>query len=279
MTIYEQVQAALDHMEGRLFAPLSRAGVARAAGMSDRSFAHYFWALTGYSYKEYLVKRRLAEAALLLTAPGPKVIDVALEVGYRSHEAFSRAFKSEFGVSPLRFRRDRPGLRGLAKLSIVKESFMGVIVKELPRMLMAAFEGYAPNPEDKAWAKLKAWQEAHPAAGRPRRVFGHNIDAQGRLDCNPKNVGYKLLIGIESPGEAGGAKTEVLEAGKFAVTGIEGNFKDDPSGTWIAKGWERMSALIAERGFRLKETQRWFEESLEPEIPGNLRLDLYVEIE
>jgi hypothetical protein len=95
-------------------------------------------------------------------------------------------------------------------MDMAKEMYMGVVVRDLPEMLAVAFEGFAPKPENKAAAKLAAWQEAHPARGKPRRVFGHNIDLQGKLDCNPKDAGYKFLITIEYPEEAAGAAFDAV---------------------------------------------------------------------
>lgn len=156
---------------------------------------------------------------------------------------------------------------------------MGIVIKELPELLVAAFEGFAPEPEAKAKALLAAWQAANPAQGKPRRIFGHNIDAEGRLDHNPRNVGYKFMATVDSPRETGGVRLERIQAGSFAVIGIEGSFAEDPSGAWIGEGWRRMSELVAGKGYRVKEEPRWFEEELEPEKPGNLRLDLYLELE
>ncbi|MDP3177703.1 MAG: AraC family transcriptional regulator [Spirochaetaceae bacterium] len=278
MTIYEQIQRALDYIEDGLFGPLRERDAAREAGMSVRSFNRWFWAVTGRSYREYVVKRRLREATRLLFSSEARVLDVALAVGYGTHESFSRAFKCEFGISPLQFRRGRCGPRGEARLDMVKEMYMGVVIRDLPEMLAVAFEGFAPEPESEAGAKLAAWQKEHPARGKPRRVFGHNIDLQGNLDHNPKNVGYKFLATIESLEEAAGERTEVIRAGRFAVTGIEGSFETDPTGRWIAEGWERMNSMIREKLFTAKACPRWFEEELEPEKPGNLRLDLYLEL-
>ena len=279
MTIYEQVQRALDFIEAGLFSPLLQEDAAREAGMSLRSFHRYFWAVTGYSYKEYLVKRRLGEAAKALLNSERGILELALDIGYGSHEAFSRAFKKEFEISPLRFRQCRQGPKGLARIKLFKEMYMGVIIKELPRMRALAFEGFEPEPEYKAKAKLEAWIAEHPAKGKPRRIFGHDTDAEGRPTHGPEHAGYKFLATIEGPDEARGAKTEVIEAGSFAVTGIEGNLESDPAGTWITEGWRRMTAMIAEKGYRVKSGGRCLEEELEPAEPGNLRLDLYLEID
>jgi AraC-like DNA-binding protein len=279
MTIYEQIQRALDGIEAALFSRLGRKDAAGAAGMSERSFQDYFWAVTGYSYKEYVVKRRLAEALRLLSDSRKGILEIALEVGYESHEAFGRAFKKEFGLPPGACRLGGPCPQGLGRLALYKERYMGVIVKELPRALAAAFEGYGQDCEGKAKAKLEAWMRANPAAGRPRRIFGHNIDGSGALARTPEHAGYKFLATIAEAAEAAGAGTELLEAGRFAVTGIEGNFEEDPQGAWIGEGWARMNDMIAEKGFKVKAAARWFEEELDAAKPRNLRLDLYLEIE
>jgi AraC family transcriptional regulator len=100
MTIYEQIQKALDYIEENLFTKLTFEKVAQSVFMSARSFYNYFWTLTGYSYKEYVIKRRLAKATKLLLSSEKKVLTIALDIGYESHEAFTRAFKNEFGLSP-----------------------------------------------------------------------------------------------------------------------------------------------------------------------------------
>jgi AraC family transcriptional regulator len=102
--------------------------VAAQAYMSLRSFYNYFWAITGFTYKEYLVKRRLASCLAAIVDGSEKIVDIALRSGYGSHEAFSRAFKKEFGLTPIRFRECRPALAGLGKIELIKEMYMGVIV-------------------------------------------------------------------------------------------------------------------------------------------------------
>ena len=279
MTIYEQIQNAIHFIEKNLFMNLSQKQVAKSAGMSVRSFTKWFWAVTGFSYKEYIVRRRLSEAQKLLEESGESVLEIALSVGYQSHESFSRAFKKEFGVSPVQYRRHHKSLSGIGRIKLYKELYMGVVIKELPRMKVMSFEGFAPQPEIKAKTKLLAWMKKHSSRGKPGRIFGHNIDEHGRFEHFPQNVGYKFMISIEDKAEGGKAKVEIIEPGRFAVTGIEGNIDLDPAGKWIIKGWEHMFSMIKEKGYRIKRNARAFEEELEPEKSGNLRLDLYLEIE
>jgi AraC family transcriptional regulator len=62
---------------------------------------------------KYLKARRLSEAARRLAAGAPDILAVALEVGYGSHEAFTRAFRDQFGRTPEEVRR-QAGLDDLA---------------------------------------------------------------------------------------------------------------------------------------------------------------------
>ena len=88
MTVYEQIQKALDLIEGNLFTPIRIEQVAAEANMSIRCFYNYFWTITGHTYKEYLLKRRLAEVLPAVRDESGKIIDIALRSGYESHEAF-----------------------------------------------------------------------------------------------------------------------------------------------------------------------------------------------
>ena len=127
MTIYEQIQKSVDFLEDRIAHGASIRGegdaartiAAREAGMSDRSFVTWFQAVTGLTFGEYARRRRLDRARILLGDTTLSVLDVALDSGYRSHEAFTRAFAEEFGVTPADCRKGRPFRPGLGKLALI----------------------------------------------------------------------------------------------------------------------------------------------------------------
>jgi AraC-like DNA-binding protein len=81
----------------------SEAGLSRSA-LHER-FAHFI----GQPPMQYLTRWRLQLAGGLLRDTSAKLVDVALQVGYESEAAFSRAFKREVGVSPGAWRRQRRG--------------------------------------------------------------------------------------------------------------------------------------------------------------------------
>jgi AraC family transcriptional regulator len=94
------IQENLDH-------ELGLEELARVAFFSPFHFHRIFRGMLGESVKEHVRRLRIERAALRLRNTSRSVIDVALETGYESHEAFSRAFKAMLGESPSSFRARR----------------------------------------------------------------------------------------------------------------------------------------------------------------------------
>jgi AraC family transcriptional regulator len=96
---------ALWHIETNFGNDLSLDEIAQAAGVSRFHLARIFEARMGRSVMGYVRARRLAIAARALAAGAPDILAVALEAGYGSHEAFTRAFAAAFGVTPEALRQ------------------------------------------------------------------------------------------------------------------------------------------------------------------------------
>jgi AraC family transcriptional regulator len=94
------VERALWFVENRLSGEVSLQDIARSVGVSNHHLARAFGAATGRSLMRYARGRRLSEAARILAGGEADILSVALEAGYGSHEAFTRAFRDQFGVTP-----------------------------------------------------------------------------------------------------------------------------------------------------------------------------------
>ena len=106
---------AVDFIEEHLLESVALADAAKQAGFSLHYFSRLFRVLTGETFGSYLRARRLTVAAERLAAGSakagagaPKLIELAFDCGYDSQEAFTRAFKRWFGVTPGAYRRKRP---------------------------------------------------------------------------------------------------------------------------------------------------------------------------
>jgi|SRR5476651_477370 len=97
---------ALWTIDRNLTTELSLGGVAEACGVSRYHLAHAFGDSTGMSVMEYVRARRLSDAAGDLAGGAANILDLALDSGYASHEAFTRAFRAQFGLTPEEVRRN-----------------------------------------------------------------------------------------------------------------------------------------------------------------------------
>ncbi|MCA9689756.1 MAG: helix-turn-helix domain-containing protein [Myxococcales bacterium] len=79
--------------------------LAQASGESPSHFQRSFARLVGESPKQLDLRLRLELAAARLVASDASILEIALAVGFDSHEGFSRAFRRLFGASPRAFRK------------------------------------------------------------------------------------------------------------------------------------------------------------------------------
>src|SRR5665213_2801932 len=93
-------QKALWFIESHLAEALSLDEIAAIGGVSRFHLVRSFAAATGLPVMRYVRARRLSEAARALANGAPDILALALEADYGSHEAFTRAFRDHFGVTP-----------------------------------------------------------------------------------------------------------------------------------------------------------------------------------
>lgn len=96
---------ALFVIERNLAAELTLDEVAARCNVSLFHLSHAFGETTGMSVGAYIRRRRLTEAARRLAQGEASILAVAADSGYGSHEAFTRAFKAQFGVTPDAMRK------------------------------------------------------------------------------------------------------------------------------------------------------------------------------
>ncbi len=102
------------HIDQHLDQPLDLPALAAVAHFSPYHFHRLFLAWMGETLGDYLARRRLERGAQRLRGqPDSTVLSIALSVGYGSAEAFARAFKARFGVSPTQWRNLYQGDRNL----------------------------------------------------------------------------------------------------------------------------------------------------------------------
>jgi len=126
------VAKALWFIESHFAEDLSLDDVATAGGVSRYHMSRVFGTATGCSAVRYVRGRRLTEAARALAAGAPDILAVALDAGYNSHEAFTRAFRDQFGLTPEALRA-RGNLEGIELMEAIKMDETLLATLEPPR--------------------------------------------------------------------------------------------------------------------------------------------------
>jgi len=211
----ESLEAILGWIENNLHQGLTLEQVATQAHLSPYHFSRLFTARMSRSVMAHVRTRRLVGAARRLSLePGAKLVELAFDSGFESQEAFTRAFKRVFGVSPGRFRRgfavepvegqspmtdssDRPAavvrlpeLVALPAFRVAGPSRMfdqgskHEIPKLWPRLIGALpFEG-----QTQSWATYGVVEEVDRAEGSFRYLAGVGVEP----DCVPPS-GFETL--------------------------------------------------------------------------------------
>lgn len=107
MNYVEQLEKAILFIEDNLKQDIKVEDVASCAGYSYYHFHRIFEALVGETVGNYVRSRRLTRAANDLLYSESSLLDIALGYQFESQQAFNRAFKKVFGVTPGTYRKNR----------------------------------------------------------------------------------------------------------------------------------------------------------------------------
>jgi len=216
----DPVNKALWLVETRLGGEIAVDDVAAVAGLSRFHLSRLFALAVGQSIMRYARGRRLSEAAKTLAAGAPDILAVALDHGYGSHEAFTRAFRDQFDVTPEEVRA-----RGVVEpLALVEPLRMTSSPANIPPPRIESQPAFTV-------AGLGARHKMAAAPGIPQqwRRFAPHIGAipgeapgvtYGVCSNYDDEGGYDYLAGVEVRGRGdlpAGFTTIALPAQRYAV--------------------------------------------------------------
>ncbi len=105
------VQRMQDYIEKHINEHITLHEIAKAAGYSPWHSARIFKEFLGKPPFEYIRALRLSRAAVKIRDEKIKIIDVAFDFVFDSHEGFTRAFSKQFGMTPKSYNKNKPSLK------------------------------------------------------------------------------------------------------------------------------------------------------------------------
>ncbi|WP_147106385.1 AraC family transcriptional regulator [Nesterenkonia populi] len=198
----ERLNEAMASVEQQLEGEVDVRRASQIALMSEHHFRRVFSTLAGMSLSEYVRRRRMTLAAASVASGQEALQDLAIRFGYRSADAFSRAFKTVHGVGPEGARRPGVVLRLQPRLTftitIEGSTTMKYRIIEKGAFTLAGlrtripliYEGVNPTAaefiekiSDEQWARIADLSDQEPAGAlsvhdaiSPSREEGTELD-------------------------------------------------------------------------------------------------------
>lgn len=96
------------------------------SGYSEFYITRKFREISGMQFRDYLRCRRMAFAMKEVRDSERGILDIALDYGFSSQEAFSRAFKALYGAAPAEYRKNPVPVTLRTKLNTFDRYFLGL---------------------------------------------------------------------------------------------------------------------------------------------------------
>jgi AraC family transcriptional regulator len=185
------VSRALWFIESHFGRELTLEEIADAGCVSRYHMSRVFAVTLGCPVMRYVRGRRLTQAARALVNGAPDILKVALDVGYGSHEGFTRAFREQFGMTPeaVRAQGNLKNVRVMEPMKMPEQLLESVEARTESRgVLLIAGLGARYGCESSAGIPAQ-WQKFVPHLGRiagqvGRTAYGVmcNFDDDGNFD-------------------------------------------------------------------------------------------------
>jgi AraC family transcriptional regulator len=279
----ERLNRVLKHIRDNIGNPLTLDELAGIACFSPFHFHRIFSAFTGETVSGFIRRIRLDNAAFKLCSSDRNITDIALDAGYDTPAAFSRAFREQYGKTPSDFKRF--GGRTYAKQNVIisdqkerKGIAMDVRIMEVneQNVLFVRKTGRYDLAAQAAWQALMSFAYPRKLVKKETRMIGIGYDNPQITDED--KLRYDACITINSnvvpEGEVG---TQTIQGGLYAVCLHKGSYSG------LAATYNAIfSRWLPTSGRSLRNAPCWevyLNRDPRRTKPENLRTEIYIPIE
>jgi AraC family transcriptional regulator len=228
------------HLQQNLDAPLNVEQLAQVAALSPFHFHRVFRGIVGESVMDHVRRLRLERAAGRLRFSDAPVVEVALEAAYESHEAFTRAFRAQFSLSPSAFRNRATRTRSMPAPGALPTRAARLLahVRRRPAVRVAFRRHVGPYDQvGEAWRQLFGWARSRALIINSASTFGLSYDDP---EITPaEHVRYDACLEVDDSVKPDGEMAiQEVPGGSFAVAVHVGPYSSlDETYTAVLCGW------------------------------------------
>lgn len=207
MDYKKTIQSVLDYIEIHIQEDITCESLVELSGFSKSHFLRVFEAYTRSTVMSYVRGRKLHLAAERLKQRIEKVVDIAYDFGFESHDVFGRAFRRTYGITPEKYRTNRFLLPAFHAVNLAQH--IEGVVDELeqkprseivtkPAMKLIGIESRIEEGVSSLdlWKKyFDEWQQTFGSISHLRVEPEKEIDYA--LSVDRDESGYTYFIGVE----------------------------------------------------------------------------------
>ncbi|WP_041138067.1 AraC family transcriptional regulator [Beduini massiliensis] len=251
------LEKAIEYIEDHLHEDIGLSDVSKAAGYSYYHMTRLFSCVLGESVGKYMNRRRLYEASKKLIYTNDRIIDVALESGFETPEAFSRAFKLMFHCSPTSYRKVGLDQVTLAKRKILPDDVCHIAnnishtpkicwIDEIRIMGIRGTTMLSDNKIPQLWAQFLS---IYDKSFTPKRAGYEICETLQTTYTKDGDVSFSVMIGVSEENLYHVPEMFIekkIAGGKYAVFTHQGTFANLFQsyqyiyGTWLASTKEEL---------------------------------------
>ena len=244
MHAWEAIQKTLNHIEDHIGDEIEMSELAEIAALSVFYYQRLFARLVKKPVREYIKLRRLARAYEILKNKDKRILDVAVEFGFSSHETFTRAFKDTYGITPMQYRNRQIELENFEKPNLLLNYVMvdeGVplisegLVLEIRRMALDKpihllgvaghvffTQGIMLGERTRVSKAGEIWNQFHEIKGQiPHAIPGRQIGMSYPGEAPEGHFTYFAGAEVEAAGEDSRFTSFTIPVREYIVCGYE----------------------------------------------------------
>lgn len=230
---------------------------------------------TGMSIMAYVRARRLSVAARMIAARKVSILNAAIDAGYASHEAFTRAFVAYFEVLPSTFLKARSlsTLTLMEPFEMKKEMIVDVPNPETRDRKAFRVEGLSKTCSfENISAIPRLWQSFNAREGYVDRAVP---GAAYGVCCDMETSGhFRYVAGVEAMGKTEGMDFVDVPDGRYAVFTHTGHISDLPKTVYTI--WNKSLPDLGLEAAKAPDFQR-YDERFDPET-GRGAVEIWIPV-
>lgn len=272
---HRRFQPVLDQIDASLDVALDYTALAAIANYSPWHFQRQFSALFGLPLGRYQQLRRLQRAAQALAYRQDSVTEIALQAGYGSLEAFTRAFQRTLGQSPSAFR-SQPDWLSLSHALTIPTSVPTmtdftpfVQVVDLPGIELFAMSHCGdPRKLGDTLRRFIAWRREHGLHPRNSRTFNlFHTPPDEPVDTFRMDIAVEVPTHRDiDPASSDVFRTRIPPMRAVVIAHVGPDSRMAAAFEWLYREW------LPDRGEEPDDFPPWLERlDLGPDVPESQR--------